>query len=143
VSLMDVSGRVGHTDGMNPRDWGRLARYVRERREDLGFTQEDVATKGGPSTATLRLIENGTQETYRQKSLRQLEAALGWEPGSVRKILDGGEPVIAGRGPSRASDPAIQYLRETPGLSPEFREALVGLVLAMREDEANGTAHGR
>ncbi len=77
---------------MGEPDRARLARYVRERREALGMTQEEVATSGGPSTATLRLIENASPSTPRLKSMRQLENALDWEPGSVRAILRGGEP---------------------------------------------------
>lgn len=77
---------------MSPRDWQRLARYVRERRDELGLTQEEIATRGGPSTATLRLIETGTQDSYRAKSLRQLAEALRWTPESPRAILAGREP---------------------------------------------------
>jgi transcriptional regulator with XRE-family HTH domain len=77
---------------MARKDWERLARYVVERRDQLGLTQEEVAVSGGPSTATLRLIEKSAQDAYRAKSLRQLEDALRWAPGSVRAVLDGGEP---------------------------------------------------
>jgi X-X-X-Leu-X-X-Gly heptad repeat protein len=82
---------------MTSRDWHRLARYVRERRERLGITQEEAATRGGPSTATLRLIENAAQTSYRAKSLRQLEDVLEWAPRSVQDILDGGEPRLLDR----------------------------------------------
>jgi transcriptional regulator with XRE-family HTH domain len=75
------------------RDWSRLARYVRERRDELGLTQEEVAGRGGPSTATIRLIEGGEQESYRPKSLRQLAEALEWTPESPLAILNGREPV--------------------------------------------------
>lgn len=73
-------------------DWRRLAAAVIARREELDLTQEDVRQKGGPSTATMRLIEGALQTSYRGVILARLERALEWEPGSVRAILRGGEP---------------------------------------------------
>ena len=68
---------------MSPPDYPRLGSYVRERRPELGLTQEEIATRGGPSTATLRLIEGG-KGPFRAKSLRQLADALHWTPESPR-----------------------------------------------------------
>ena len=75
------------------KDWRRLADLVSERRADLGMTQEDVRAAGGPSTATMRLIEGGLQSRYQPVILGRLETALKWERGSVRRILAGGDPV--------------------------------------------------
>jgi hypothetical protein len=75
------------------RDWQRLADAVRERRTELGLTQEDARAAGGPSTATLRLIEGALQDSYQPSTLRELEKALRWERGSVVRILAGGDPV--------------------------------------------------
>jgi hypothetical protein len=82
------------------KDWDRLAEYVRERRVELGLTQEDIRMEGGPSTATMRLIEGALQENYQPATLRDLEKALQWEHGSVRRILSGGEP-------AERPDPAV------------------------------------
>ena len=79
---------------MSPPDYPRLGSYVRERRTELGLTQEEIATRGGPSTATLRLIEGG-KGPFRAKSLRQLADALHWTPESPRAILAGREPAEA------------------------------------------------
>lgn len=76
------------------KDWSRLAARVRERRDELGLTQEDVRAAGGPSTATMRLIEGALQESYQPAILTRLEKALEWERGSARRILDGGEPAL-------------------------------------------------
>lgn len=76
-------------------DWQRLAALVSERRGDLGLTQEDVRAAGGPSTATQRLIEGGHQSRYQSIILARLETALGWQRGSVRRILAGGVPALA------------------------------------------------
>jgi hypothetical protein len=90
-------------DGMaTGRDWERLAACVRERRTDLGLTQEDVRSAGGPSTATMRLIEGALQTSYQPAILARLENALGWRRGSVRRILAGGDPEIADAEPVAA-----------------------------------------
>jgi len=93
------------------KDWSRLADLVSERRADLGMTQEDVRAAGGPSTATMRLIEGGHQSRYQPVILGRLETALKWERGSVRRILAGGDPVPVSDEPARtvlepAPDPA-------------------------------------
>src|SRR5437868_268059 len=75
------------------KDLDRLAEFVRERRVDLGMTQEDARAAGGPSTATMRLIEGALQHGYHPATLRDLEKALRWERGSAARILAGGEPV--------------------------------------------------
>ena len=75
-------------------DWQRLGELVSERRGDLRLTQEEVRAAGGPSTATQRLIEGGHQSRYQPRILADLEAALGWQRGSVRRILAGGDPVL-------------------------------------------------
>jgi hypothetical protein len=95
-------------------DWSRLARYVIDRRNELGLTQEDVRAAGGPSTATLRNIEGALQDSYKPGSLAKLERVLGWATGSVRKILDGQEPGIAHQGAARLEHMAS---RRAPGVA--------------------------
>lgn len=77
-------------------DWHRLADEVRARRTELDLTQEDVRAAGGPSTATMRLIEGGLQTSYMPAILRRLEDALHWKRGSVRAVLGGGSPFPLG-----------------------------------------------
>ena len=70
----------------------RLGTLVRERRKELKLTQSDVQNAGGPSTATLRLIEGGRQGDFRQSTIDPLERILKWQPGSVERALKGGTP---------------------------------------------------
>jgi hypothetical protein len=77
------------------KDWERLAEFVRERRVELGLTQEDVRAAGGPSTATMRLIEGALQRGYQPATLRDLEKVLQWERGSAARILGGGSPAVS------------------------------------------------
>lgn len=75
------------------RAYARLAQLVRARRKALRLTQELVNERGGPSTATLRLIEAGKPTDFRRGTTDQLEKALEWATGSVAAVLDGGDPV--------------------------------------------------
>lgn len=71
------------------RDVERLAEAVKARRLQLGdLTQADVTQRGGPSTETLRLIENAKQQSFSSRTLARLEQALMWLPGTVLRILD-------------------------------------------------------
>lgn len=73
-------------------DLQHLARYVADRRGELGLTQQQVQAAGGPSVATQSLIEAGTRQSIQTILAGRLEKALRWETGSVRAILAGGEP---------------------------------------------------
>lgn len=79
-------------------DWSRLGAHVRARRHELGVTQD---ASGGPSKATWYKVENAVSPPFRQSTLRSIERVLGWMPGSVERILDGGEPEEMWRPPTR------------------------------------------
>lgn len=73
-------------------DWKRLGGYIKRRREQLRMSQQDMYARGGPSVATIRILEAGEQEGYRNRTYFQVEEALGWAQGSVEAILSGREP---------------------------------------------------
>lgn len=75
-------------------DWERLAEALRRRRDDLGFTQVQLAEMVGVTDTTIRNLEGGRTFTRPPSSLPGVERALGWAPGSARAILDGGEPTL-------------------------------------------------
>lgn len=70
----------------------RLALAIRARREELGFSQADIAARGGPSINTLRSMENGVNVNYQRVVVRRTERVLGWQEGSFAAILADGEP---------------------------------------------------
>jgi transcriptional regulator with XRE-family HTH domain len=72
--------------------WKLLGDTVRRRRDRLGITQEQVAEAGGPSAATLRLIENAQAKDPRSKTLFSLDHALGWRRGSAIGLVEGKAP---------------------------------------------------
>lgn len=77
----------------DPEVRARLGSLVQKRRFQIGLTQEEVRAAGGPSTATMRLIEGGLQDSYRPGVLADLERALQWEHGSVDLVIAGGDPI--------------------------------------------------
>lgn len=79
----------------SPEAAQRLGRLVRQRRKQLGMTQADIQAAHGPSTATLRLIENGRHIDFRASTSDPLERILGWAPGSINSILAGGDPTLS------------------------------------------------
>lgn len=112
--------------------WRRLGRAVAGRRTELRLTQSDVAARGGPSLATMQAIEASRQDSYRDRTLADLEAALGWERGSVEAVLfSGAAPAIAADaaladpvGPqSEDAEEMVFRLRVPPGATPRQREA--------------------
>lgn len=74
-------------------NWKRVGPYVRSRRRDLRLRQEDIASRGGPSPALVRQVENGRYDSDMQDAMRRgFEVALQWQPGSLDAILQGGDP---------------------------------------------------
>lgn len=75
---------------LNNRD--RLAQHMEDRRVDLALRWADVAVRADVSTETLRQARQGPG-AIRPLTKRGIERALGWEQGSVDRILAGGNPV--------------------------------------------------
>lgn len=75
-------------------DWDRLAGAIRERRQALGMTQQQLADAAGVTRTTIKNLEGARQPTKRlPSSIAAVEQVLGWAPGSARIVLDGGEPI--------------------------------------------------
>lgn len=100
---------------MTSTGWTELARAVVKRRSQLGLTQEQITARGGPSTATLRLIESAGQESYRGRTLFALDLALGWDEGTSLAISRG---EVDGDWPARVM-PVTRDRDEPPGHSGE------------------------
>lgn len=112
-------------------DWERLADYVTRRRTQLGMTQAAVQAAGGPSVATMRLIEGAMQRSYRGVILGRLEEVLRWVTGSVDAILAGGEPTEAERGAPASRPPKLDpellrivMLMADPDVPPKEKDFL-------------------
>lgn len=79
--------------GRRADDWDRLADFVKTRRGTLGMTQDELATRAGVDKKTIYAIESAPGRR-RMTTLGGLERALGWAEGSIRHVLNGGEPTL-------------------------------------------------
>lgn len=77
-------------------DHPRLAKYVQNRRLELGLARKRAAELAGMSKDTWRRIEEGGK--VQPMSYAKAEPVLGWATGSCTSILEGKEPI-----PSRQS----------------------------------------
>ncbi|GMA33536.1 helix-turn-helix domain-containing protein [Litorihabitans aurantiacus] len=79
----------------------RLGRYLRSRRAELGFSQDEVAALGGPSTTTQSKIEHGLTRRIQRRTMEDIDRSLGWKVGSTEALLeatdDDVEPVAVRR----------------------------------------------
>jgi len=96
------------------------------RRLDLGLRWEDVAKAASISDAALRAMRRDGS-VPRELTQRGIERALGWEPGSVARVIGGGEPAVA-----RA---AAETPRGIPADAPKC--SLEQSILAFGDDEVS------
>lgn len=129
--------------------WARVGQYARDRRKQLGLTQEQIKAGGGPSTALVRQVEKGTYNAQMQAGVqRAYEEKLQWHWGSIERIRQGGEPVPVGpEGTFVSRDGLAEILQDQhPGVdtsrSPSFLHLLVRWVdvTAQRETVLKATA---
>ena len=90
------------------RSWAEVGRLVRQRRDRLGLTQNEVVTRAADingersiSTATINIIERGARDDYRRQTLIALARALDWPDDAVDRLRAGddldaivGEPPV-------------------------------------------------
>lgn len=128
----------------------RLAGLMDERRLELDMKWEEVAAAAGIKPPTLRAIRNGTNHPS-PLTMRGIDRALRWEPGSVDAVLAGGTPTVRERAPAGPgyetaeagpmAVPTDEELRAT-GLQPETVEALLDMrrhverLVAKRDEDA-------
>lgn len=113
--------------GVAPRtgdDWVRLGDAVRDRRVELGMTQEDLADAAGIATGTVRNLENGNR--VRDLTLPKINRALGWTEGSYKLVFDGQPPRIAE--PEAEPDDAL-HLPRPADVSPEAWAQIVSKLM--------------
>ena len=94
-----------------PADTKHLGICIRDRRNQLQLTQEQLATKAGINTVTVSLLENGRQGPPRGGTIRRLEEALNWKPGAIEHLLAGGDPRPYVNDPPSATDISVDIAR--------------------------------
>jgi hypothetical protein len=84
--------------------WERLGEYVVARRMALGYRrQADLGAAAGVTSRVIGDIELGRRGNFSHGTVVGLEQALGWESGSMRRVMLGEEPTLA-EAPVRAGD---------------------------------------
>lgn len=112
-----------------PDDWLRVAEAVSARRAELDISQEELASSADRGLDTVWRLEKGAF-TSRRTTLRGVARALGWTPGSLEAILNGGDPELA---PAVATPPPREALeRELGDELIEAADTLGALSVALR-----------
>jgi hypothetical protein len=76
-------------------DWKRLGATVTAERVRRGHrTLVGFARSAGLSKTTMDSIESARATSYAPATLAALEDALGWQPGSVDRVLRGLSPLM-------------------------------------------------
>lgn len=92
------------THGGGP-EWDRLGRLLEQRRAEMNPRWRDLTVFAEERGLNWRLawdIEHNRRTSYRPVTLVAIEVSYGWQPGSIARILAGGDPVKAGSPLTRA-----------------------------------------
>lgn len=75
---------------MPDSSWGPVRKLIRDRRMELGFTQQQAAERAALSLTTWNLIEVCPREQFRPLTLAQVARALEWPHDRIREALSDG-----------------------------------------------------
>lgn len=78
------------------RDWARLGQALASTREQLGYTQEQVAERLDIAKSTLQFIEQGKPRKKVTPTIRAYARLVGWTDESAADVLTGGNPTMRG-----------------------------------------------
>jgi hypothetical protein len=87
---------------MHPKQaWKDLGARLEQRRGQLGYGYRQrgafVSDRGGTmSVKTIARLERGERDSYPPATIASFEALYAWRPGSIERVLSGGEPELAG-----------------------------------------------
>jgi transcriptional regulator with XRE-family HTH domain len=74
-------------------DWVAVANAIKERVNELGWRQRELAQRSHVSQAIVRELQHHTVERRRSaRTLEALSAALGWHPQYLAAVLRGRTP---------------------------------------------------
>jgi hypothetical protein len=106
-------------------EWDRLGKLLEQRRVEMDPRWRDLTLFASERGLDWRMawdVEHNKRTNYRRVTRVAIEVAYGWEPGSIERVLNGGDPVKdAPAGPE-------------PGAGADFvRSRWPGLVLPARD----------
>lgn len=76
-------------------EWQRLAELLTARRVELNDawrTRQQFCRDTGAEYRIIHDLENAKRTNYSSSTLAIIERAYRWQPGSIRAVLDGGDP---------------------------------------------------
>lgn len=112
-----------------------LAEAAKARRLELGLSQTDLQSRGGPGVVTVGKIERGVIASPLPTTLRGLDRSLRWKAGSAAGTLTGRAPQPLADGEDPPGSALIAAIRNDPDLLPEAKEHLerqYGLLLRVQ-----------
>jgi len=114
-------------------DWVAVANAIKERVNELGWRQRELAQRSHVSQAIVRELQHHTVE--RRRSARTLEAlslALGWHPQHLAAVL-------RGRTPPELDEPVIDNGTTVSSRLDSIDERLGEIAALLHEMNANLT----
>ena len=119
-----------------------IGKRIKNRREALGMSQEELATKlGYKSRSSINKIEleinDVTQSKIAQiaKALRTTPAyIMGWEEEASQKKNDALADIIL---KARRDEDLIELMRELCDLSPEHRQSVKAFLAVLKQQNIN------
>lgn len=99
-----------------------VRRHVRAAREECGWSQIGLARAARVSRGTVQNLENGLRLSEGKES--KIEKALGWKIGSLDRIRNGDEPVVADDAIAADLSPRDDYEEEVVASSLSRKEKL-------------------
>lgn len=135
--------------GVDVTDEGRaaLGRAVKRGREARRLSIDNAADAAPMSPVTWSKVERG--ERVRGLTYAGIEKVLGWAPGSVDRIFDGGEPIVLQNVPTPGRLPAdfnlrneYRHIRDLT-VSCETKLGLLGEIIEMYEQDRAERRPGR
>jgi hypothetical protein len=92
--------------------WERLGALLERRRVEMDTRYRNLTLFCEERDIDYRLawdIEHAARDNYRRPTITAIEIAYAWVPGSIRRVLAGGEPATSGFTPRQQ-----RILREFP-----------------------------
>lgn len=109
------------------RGWRRLAEQIRAEMPARYETVAQLARAAQLSPRTIEELIAGRKTHYRDSTLYGVDTALGWEPGSALRVVQGGKP-------RRMPDPGLARLADAwPRLSERDKRILLAVLDALQE----------
>jgi transcriptional regulator with XRE-family HTH domain len=134
---------------MNRGDGGAPGRWLRQRREDAGLSQEELADRSGLSVRTVSGLERGSTRAPYPRTIRLLGETLGLPARACDELIAayragarGGPGAVSPEAARLAGAAGLVVPRELPGLARHFvgREGELAALSALADQAAERAA---